>query len=389
MVAFGRRDRAAGIALCAATVIALVWANVASASYQHFWRTVPSLPGPLDLGFSMRDWVEQGAMTGFFALVGLEIRREISAGELRSWRRASVPVVAAMAGMAVPAGIYALIVRGSPGSRGWGIPMATDVAFAVGALALLAPRTPRLRVFLMTLAVADDIASVVLLVCFYNVGLQAAPVALGLAALAAMAVMEAMKPAWGRTELLLGCIGWWALAHGGVEAAVVGVPVGALALPLRSGAASTPGRGPRGWEERITPWVNLGVLPLFALADAGIRLAGIDFSSNGTVTVFLAVVVARLVGKPLGIATAVRALRQIPSGHYDPGIKNQDLLGVGVLAGMGFTVPLLIVHAALPAGSLTDSAILGLLCATVLAGLTGGIVLKRQRHEVPGRGERL
>jgi NhaA family Na+:H+ antiporter len=355
----------------------MVWANAASASYRHFWGSVPDLPGPLHLGFSLREWVEQGVMTGFFALVGLEIRREISAGELRSWRRASVPLVAALVGMAVPAGIYALIVRGSPGGRGWGIPMATDVAFAVGALALVGgKRPPRLRVFLMTLAVADDIASVVLLVVFYNVGLEAVWVSVGLAAIAAMAVVESLEPAWGRAELLLGCLAWWALAHGGVEAAVVGVAIGALALPSRSPETGER-RGPRVWEERITPWVNLGVLPVFALADAGLRLAGIDFSSAATLTVFSAVVLARLIGKPLGITIAVSALRRIPSGRYDARIAGRDVVGIGALAGMGFTVPVLIVHAALPAGPLADSAILGLLCATVFAAVGGAVVLKR------------
>jgi Na+:H+ antiporter, NhaA family len=287
--------------------------------------------------------------------------------------------VAAMAGMAAPAAVYALVVHGSIGARGWGIPMATDVAFSVGALALLgAQKGPRLRVFLMTLAVADDIASVILLVAFYNVGLKPASVALGLAAVGAMAVVEAIKPMWGRAELLLGCVAWWAFAHGGVEAAVVGVPIGALALPSPTASGSCRRPGPRGWEERVAPWVNLGVLPLFALAAAGVRFADIDFSSPGTLTVFLAVVLARLLGKPLGIAVAVWALRQIPSGRYDPRLAHRDVLGVGALAGMGFTVPLLIVHAALPDGPLTASAILALLCATVGGALTGGVVLRRQ-----------
>ncbi len=374
---FGRRDRAAGIALSGATVVAMVWANVAWSSYRDLWRAVPPLPGPLDLGFSLRNWVEQGAMTGFFALVGLEIRREISAGELRSWRRASVPIAAALAGMAVPAAIYAFVVAGSLGGRGWGIPMATDVAFAVGALALVVGGRPRLRVFLMTLAVADDIASVVLLVVFYNVGLDPVWVALGLAALGAMAAVESVEPAWGRIEMVLGCVAWWALARGGVEAAVVGVPIGALALPSRLSSTAVGRQGPRGWEERITPWVNLGVLPLFALADAGLHLADVDFSSSGALRVFTAIVLARVIGKPLGVATAARALRRIPSGHYDARIDRRDIVGIGVLAGMGFTVPLLIVHAALPAGPLADSAILGLLCATVVAAASGAVVLRQ------------
>jgi Na+:H+ antiporter, NhaA family len=144
-------------------------------------------------------------MTVFFAFVGLEIRREISSGELGSWRRASVPIAAALGGMIVPASVYAAIVHGSIGSRGWGIPMATDVAFAVGALAFVGGRTsPRLRVFLMTLAVTDDIASIVILVCFYNSHLEVAPLLLGVMSILVMAAVEVVRPAWIEPQLLLG-----------------------------------------------------------------------------------------------------------------------------------------------------------------------------------------
>ena len=383
VVAFSRGDRGWGVTLTVATAAALIWATAAPSSYHHTWRLAPGFD-VLGLGFSLREWTNQGLMTVFFALVGLEIRRELSAGELASWRRAAVPVTAALGGMAAPAAIYAVIVHGSVGSRGWGIPMATDVAFAVGALALLgAGVSPRLRVFLMTLAVADDIASIIVLVCFYSTHLLVGPLLLGLGCLTAMAGLEAVRPAWIGPQLLVGIVGWWGLARGGVEAAVIGVAIGALALPSPVDGAWARLRGPRGWEQRIQPWLTLAVLPLFALANAGVSLRAFNVTTSGTLTVFVAVLAARAVGKPLGITLTYQALRKAVRG-YDPGLGAGGVLGVGSLAGVGFTVPLLIIRAALPDGPLADSATLGLLAGSLLGASIGLIVLKstKTRHHV-------
>jgi Na+:H+ antiporter, NhaA family len=378
---FSRGDRAAGITLTLATVGALIWANVAPGSYQHFWALTPSTSRAVGLPFSLRDWANQGLMTVFFALVGLEIRREVSSGELRSWRRASVPVAAAMGGMVVPAAIYIAVIHGSTGSRGWGIPMATDVAFAVGALALVGARTsPRLRVFLMTLAVADDIASIVILICFYSTGLDGAPLLLGLICILAMAAIEAVRPAWIGPQMLLGAVGWFSLARGGVEAAVIGVAIGAMALPSPVEGAWARLRGPRGWEQRIQPWLTLGVLPVFALANAGVSIRQLSASTAGVVSVFVAVVVARVIGKPLGIGLMAWVLRKVPSGLYDPGLAGRDVLGVGALASVGFTVPLLVIRVALPDGPLAESATLGLLVGSLLGAVAGIIVLRIGRR---------
>jgi NhaA family Na+:H+ antiporter len=380
VVAFSRGDRAAGITLTASTIVAMIWANVAPDSYHHVWQLVPSthLAG---LRFGLRDWTNQGLMTLFFALVGLEIRREISSGELASWRRASVPVAAALGGMIAPAVIYAVILHGSTGSHGWGIPMATDVAFALGALALVGTRTsPRLRVFLMTLAVADDIASIVILVCFYSTHLEVAPLLLGVGCILAMAAIETVRPAWIGPQLLLGVVGWFGLARGGVEAAVIGVAIGAMALPSPVDGSWARLRGPRGWEQRIEPWLTLGVLPVFALANAGVSIRRFSFSATGALIVFVAVVVARVIGKPLGIALTAWALRKAPSGSYDPRILPRDLLGVGALASVGFTVPLLVIRAALPDGPLTDSATLGLLAGSLLGAVAGIVAFRGGTH---------
>ncbi len=190
LAALGRGDRAGGIGLAGAALVALVWANwPGSLSYQTAWGSIPRLSTSLGLHLTWRGWVNDALMVGFFALVGLEIRREMTVGELRSWRRSATPILAAAAGMLVPALIYLAILHGQAGSRGWGIPMATDVAFALGALALVAPgASPRTRVFLMTLAVADDIGSVVVLVCFYSQHVSVGALAVGLLCLALMGI---------------------------------------------------------------------------------------------------------------------------------------------------------------------------------------------------------
>ena len=230
-----RDSRVAGVSMTLATVIALVWANIAGDSYRHFWSHVVAVPG---LRLSAQEWVNQGLMVAFFVLVGLEIRREIAGGELRSWRRASAPVAAAIGGMVVPAALYAVVLHGRVGSRGWGIPMATDVAFALGALALISRgASVRMRVFLLTLAVADDILSIAVLVCFYTGDVRVWSLLgaiAGLVAMTAVFMSGARNPVW---SIMLAAITWWALVHAGVEASVVGVAVGLLVVPVADRAS--------------------------------------------------------------------------------------------------------------------------------------------------------
>jgi NhaA family Na+:H+ antiporter len=361
-----------------ATAAALLWANVAADSYRDFWRSTLAVPG---LRLSAQEWVNQGLMVAFFLVVGLEIRREVAGGELRSWRRASVPVAAALAGMVVPAAIYAAVLRGRVGSRGWGIPMATDVAFALGALALVSIRaSARLRVFLLTLAVADDIASIAILVCFYSHDVRLWSLLVAVAGLAAMAAMYVSRARSTLSSIALGAITWWALVHAGVEASVVGVAVALLAPPVGGRGRNrrrAERRRARSWEHQLEPWVNALVLPVFALANVGVTLAGSRLFSGAALEVFVAVLIARVVGKPLGIAGAAWAMTRGPERHDRMHLRLRDRVGVGSLAGVGFTVPLLIVHAALPAGPLVAAATCALLAGSVFGVIGGAIVLRR------------
>lgn len=393
-----------------ATVAALVWANwPGTRSYFSTWLSVAPWSSPVGLHLTVRDWVNEALMLAFFALIGLEIRREFTAGELRSARRALVPVVAALVGMAVPAVIYTAVVAGGVGARGWGIPMATDVAFALGALALIGGTTLRVRVFLMTLAVADDIASIVVLVVFYSHDTRLAWLAGALGALGALTVVWIARVRAGWLRVVLGAAAWWAMLHAGVEAAVIGVALGAFLparRPARSELRATPAGSAaratsagsavratsagsavrakpsaasptvRAWVHRLEPVVNMAVLPVFALANTGLSFAGSGLGSGASLRVFAAVVAARLIGKPLGITVATLVTMHVNPDVYQPPIVTRSLVGVGAVASIGFTVPLLIIQTALPVGPLATAATAGLLAGSVLGAGAGLIVLR-------------
>lgn len=392
-----RSDRAGGIAMAAATVVALVWANwPGSDSYRRTWEATVGSAGILTPAMSVQQLIDQVLLVAFFAVIGLEIRRELSAGELASWRRAAVPVLAALGGMAAPALIYTAVTAGPVGAGGWGIPMATDVAFALGALALIAgPGSTRARVFLMTLAVADDIVSIVVLTIFYGNGqVRFEWVVAALAALSAMLAVRLLGVASGLLQVILGAVAWWAMLQAGLEAAVVGVAVGVLgasAVAARRESSSTPVTfGARWWELRLEPWVNLVVLPVFALANVGVRFAGSGLLSENGIVILAAVAAARLVGKPLGIALTTRTTSRRSSETYDPGLPGRAVVGIGSIAAVGFTVPLLILHNSLHSEAQIAGATVGLLGASVLGALGGILVWPRRRPRqaapAPGPG---
>ena len=349
-----RRERAPGIALTLATFVALVWANAWTGSYA-------------DVAGGARHIVNEGVMSAFFLLVGLEIRREIVAGELGSVRRAVPPIVAAISGMIVPSLIYAAVVRAGPGRDGWGIPMATDIAFALGAMALVdADLSLRARTFLLTLSVADDVLSIVVLIVFYGGDFDPLPVAGGLVALGAIAVAHRTHHGEIPVAALAGTVAWFAFSRGGIEPAIVGLPVG-LMLP-HAGARTL---GPRHLERMLQPWIVLGVLPVFAVVNVGVRLDPSVLATGAAGTIFVAVLLARVVGKPLGIGAAVIVLR---AARRDPRVDIGHLLSAGSLAAAGLTVPLLVVELALPEGPQADAARAALLVASVIAVGVGWLV---------------
>ncbi|MCU4186087.1 Na+/H+ antiporter NhaA [Acidiferrimicrobium sp. IK] len=354
-------DRVAGSGLLLAAVAALVWANWPSSGYSRFWTAHHEA-----LNLSLRDWANQGLLVAFFAVVGLEIRREVIAGELKTLRRAVVPVVAALAGMTVPALLYTVVIAGGAGSGGWGIPTATDVAFAVAALTVVGNVGGRARMFLLTLAVADDLVAIVILVVAYNQGVKLGWLLAGAGSLGLLVGVWWTRAPVGALRVALAAVAWWSMLHAGVEACVVGAALGAWG-PRRRPADGGYNPKVRRWEQRVQPLVNTVVLPVFALANIGIVLSGNLFAGADATRIFVAVVVARVLGKPLGIVAGTALGRRATRQPDAPRVSSRHLLGTGAVAGIGFTVPLLIIAAALPAGPEATAATAGLLTGSVLS----------------------
>ena len=374
----GRDESHAGLALLAGTVAALIWANLSPGGYAQLWATHPSLrSGVWGLPSSPVGLINDGAMSLFFLVIGLELARAIRHGELSSPRAALLPVFAAAGGMAGGALAYVAVTHGDVGSHGYGIPTATDVAFSLGALSLLGRRVPpAVRAFVLALGVADDIGSLILLVLGYSGRLDSARLFVGLGFVVVLLGLRWRRVLHPAPYLLLLVALFETLVASGVEPALAGVAVG-LAYPV--------GPVPVDLEHALRPVANLVVLPAFALANAGVAIrAGVFAGGSGDV--FAAVVVARIAGKALGLLGATllgaRLMRQ-----RLPAARVRDLAGPAVCCGVGFTVPLLIASRAFGEGSaLLAGARAGLLAGSLGALGVGAllIVVTSGRH----RGDR-
>lgn len=355
-----------GLILIIVTIVSMLWANShAHELYEQFLHL------PL-LGMSLQHVVNDGLMVIFFYFVGLEIKKELLFGELSSRTKAALPIAAALGGMIVPALIYAYFNHDSPAHRGWGIPMATDIAFAVGILSLLGNKVPTsLKVFLLALAIVDDLGAILVIAFFYTENIMM--IALGLATVGLLLIwwLQRMKvkPSW--IYISLGVLVWFAIFKSGVHATIAGVLLGFVT-----------GKNKKGLEDllhRLEPAVNYAIMPIFALTNAGVRIEGVNGAELWTNTVFLGVLLGLVVGKPLGvlgfsfIATKLR-WAQLPRG------SNWMQIGaVGCLAGIGFTMALFIGNLALGGSAYEIDAKLGILVASFIASAIGLIWLKLLR----------
>jgi Na+/H+ antiporter NhaA len=386
-----------GAALMAvAAAAALVWANISPDSYASTWSTLLSVRiGGAGISMDLRSWVDEGLMTLFFLVVGLEAKREIDLGELRERRRIAIPAMAAAGGITVPVLIFLLFNAGRAGGHGWGAAMSTDTAFAMGALALLTPRAAvRMRVFLLTLAVFDDLAALLVIAIVYTSHVHVVPL---IAAVALFALLLSLRflPV-GRTAVSVGvAIGLWtAMLKAGVDPVVSGLAVGlvtaaypaargdleqatadavsfreqptpALARSVQRSVASAISANER-IQYQLHPWVSYAVLPLFALSNAGLHITGGLLSDAVGSPVFLGIALGYLVGKPIGIITGSWVATR-PSLHGPrPLISGPVLTAAGACAGVGFTVSLLISDLAFR-GTLLSEAKLAALCTVLLA----------------------
>lgn len=377
-----RHDAAGGIVLLLAAALALLLDNSRLAWFSETLlqtRLSVSL-GDFGLDKPLLLWINDGLMAIFFLLVGLEIKRELLVGELATRDRAILPVLAAIGGMALPAAIYALINIGDPVAlRGWAIPTATDIAFAVGVLAILGDRVPTsLKAFLLALAIIDDLGAIIIIAVFYTSDLSM--LSLGLAAIG-IGVLVALNLS-GVTRVapyvLTGIFIWVCVLKSGVHATLAGVVV-ALAVPLHG--ADEDGASPlERLEHNLAPWVLFGVMPLFAFANAGVSLSGMSFGSLFE-PIPLGVALGLLVGKAAGIFGAVWAAVRWQIASKPEGTTWEQILGVAMLGGIGFTMSLFIGMLAFPDPNYAAPLRLGVLVGSLLSAVGGYLIL---RFGLPG-----
>ncbi|MBS0375461.1 MAG: Na+/H+ antiporter NhaA [Proteobacteria bacterium] len=373
---FLRLEAAAGACLVLATLAALALANSpAQGRYQAL------LAWPVG-GHALLGWVNDGLMTLFFLLVGLEIKREFLAGELRTRRRAALPAIAALGGMLVPALLYLAVVRGEPAlARGWGVPTATDIAFALGVLALLGPRVPRsLKVFLTALATLDDLGAIVLIGVYYAAAPSWPVLAGALGAFAVLLILNRRGVTRLAPYLAVGAVLWALVLASGVHATLAGVALAAT-IPLGEVGEAGPLRR---LEHALHPWVAFLVLPLFALANAGLPFGG----ASGAGVLPLAIATGLLVGKPLGVLGATALAVRLGIAEPPAGSTGLERLGVALLCGIGFTMSLFIGGLAFEAPGRGDAVRLGVLGGSLAAALLGlaVLVLAARRRDRRGAG---
>ncbi len=381
---FMELESAGAIVLLGATVLALVWANSPfDSGYRALWDTRVTVNlGPLHFDEDFRAMVNDGLMAVFFFVVGLEIKREVVTGELRDPRSVGLPVVAAVGGMLVPAAIYAALNAGGPGSPGWGIPMATDIAFALGVAVLLGDRVPgSLRVFLLTLAIADDIGAILVIAVFYSAGLAWGWLGLALAGLALIRVLRQLGIWSVPVYTVIGAGVWFAMHSSGVHATIAGVALGLLtpALPGEGEAVPVAER----LENALHPWTSFGVVPVFALSNAGVAVSAGALGDALTSSVGLGIVAGLVAGKTVGITAGSWAAVRLRLGRLPDGVAWPQLVPVAAIAGIGFTVSLFITGLAFDDPALRETATLAVLVASVLAALLGGLAAAVSRA---GRG---
>ena len=363
-----------GVALLIGAVAALVWANVSPGGYESFWHTSADVAG---LHLDLRHWINDGLMAVFFFVVGLEIKRELVTGELRDRRAALLPAIAAAGGVAVPALLFLAITAGSGQTAGWALPAATDIAFAIGVLALLGDRVPAgAKLFLLTIAIVDDIAAIAIIAVVYT-----DTIAVGwlLAASATFALVAAMRLAgvpWVMAYVVVGIGAWVALHESGVHATIAGV-----ALGLMTPATPVGGREVLvELEHRLHPISALAIVPLFALANAGVPLGGGVIGDALSGRLAWAVVVGLVIGKTLGIAGGTFLGLRGGWGRLPDGVAHAHVWGLAMLGGIGFTVSLFIAQLAYDDPAAIATAKIGILAASVIAALLGAATLARTRN---------
>lgn len=370
---FLQGETAGGAALVVGLLAGLLWANVDVHAYEDFWLgTVGHELGPIVLPHSLEAWVNDALMAIFFFVVGLEIKRELTVGELRDPRAAAVPMVAALGGMVVPAAFYGLVTSGDPAvSEAWAIPMATDIAFVLGVLALLGPRVPAsLKLFLLTLAIVDDIGGILVIAVFYTEQISTAYLAGAAASLGAIVALQRRGVMSHAAYVVVGAVAWYLMFRSGVHATIAGVVIGLMtpARPMHGAEVL------RDLEHSLHPWSAFLVVPIFAMANAGVEVRWEPLTEALSEPLAWGVLAGLLLGKPIGISAATFLAVRSGMGRLPDDLKMYHVVGGGVLAGIGFTVALFIAHLSLDHDHL-EQAKLAILLASLVAAIVGSIAL--------------
>ncbi len=403
---FLRTETAGAAALLAATVVALLWANSPWwESYESVWETELSIRlGGDGIAMDLRHWVNEGLMTFFFLVVGLEAKRELDMGELRERRRGAIPLIAAAGGMLAPVAIYLALNAGGPGAGGWGAAMSTDTAFALGALALVASGATRLRVRLLTIVVIDDLVALLVIATVYTEDVSLLPLAVAFALFAGLVALRFAPAGWRMPAALgLGLALWAALHKSGIDPVIAGLAAGLvtsayppargdlervteltrsfreqptpeLARSAQRSVASAISANER-LQHRLHPWTGFVIVPLFALANAGIHVDGDLLGDAVTSPITLGILLGYVVGKPLGIIGATWLGTRPRLGGLQRSLSWPTIVGGGAVAGIGFTISLLISTQAFT-GQALDEAKLGVLGAAIVATLLSWIVFR-------------
>lgn len=418
---FLHREASGGILLIICTVIALIWANSPwFESYHHLWHTYVNinLGNILVLNYSLHHWINDGLMAIFFFTVGLEIKRELLVGELSSMQKASLPIAGAIGGMVVPALLYSIFNSGGEGAGGWGIPMATDIAFVVGIMALLGPRIPlTLKIFVLALAIADDIGAVLVIAIFYTAEISLAALVIAATVLVMLVILNRLGTKSLIPYTILGIILWLAFLKSGVHATIAGVLL-AFTIPASSRfntkefsekvkqlIKSFDDTGDhwknvlnnaerqhdvhsietscervltplQRFEHGLHPYVAFFIIPVFALANAGVTLAGLDILGALLSPISLGIIVGLFIGKQFGIFAFSFLAVKLKLASLPEGVNWKNLYGAGMLAGIGFTMSLFIAGLAFADPALLDLSKIGVLTGSLLSGIVGFVYLK-------------
>lgn len=374
---FVKSEVSGGAVLLVAAITAMLWANAPFGdSYEEFWSTKLTIGfGEFSITEDLQHWVNDGLMVLFFFVVGLEIKRELVVGELNDRSKATLPLIAALGGVILPGLIFLSLNAGGEGADGWAIPMATDIAFAVAVLALLGKRIPPgVRLLLLSIAIIDDVIAILIIALFYSKDISMIWI---LASVLSFLVVVAMQrggvsriwPYW-----LIGIVAWVAVLSSGVHATIAGVILGLM----------TPAHPIRGrhiieeLEHRLHPYTSMIIVPLFALANAGIVITGSILADATASMLFWGVAAGLVIGKVLGIGTGIMVARRFGWGKLPDGVRQAHVWGVSALGGIGFTVSLFIAELSFESDRLLEYAKIGIFTGSIVSALFGVFLLTRR-----------